>query len=128
MIKRDIILPVLFIILSAFFVFICFLIITGGPVKRLLRLKLRTGAMMLALTASVGCHHPVQPSCYEVEAIKTDTTTLNDTIAEGSPRKAMIPKEKTIKGKTEPQGKADTIVPVKKPPVPTCYVPVRDDN
>jgi hypothetical protein len=129
MIKRDILLPLLFIVLSTVFVLIGFMIFVSGPGKRLLRLKLRTGAMMLALTASVSCHHPVQPSCYEVEAVKTDVTTVDDSILKKSPRKAIIQKEQTKKGKkTTSNDILDTIAPVIDQPRPTCYAPVRDDN
>ncbi len=141
--KKEIVIPVLLIILGLVFVIINALVFVFKGNPRLIKRKLKVGAMILTLSSIAACHTIPERTCYKVSispiednndtisiANKEDSikivnnqSRINDSIAkinEENRKKDSIANIKSIKG--------DTIQPTcyKMPPQKTCYAPVRN--
>jgi len=104
--SKKIVNQLLFIILSATYIFVNTLVILTKGNNRIIRRKLKTGALLLSVSSLIACHTSSKPTCYSV-------TTLN----KPSDSSSVVNKKDSVI-KIQPL-KRDSIMP-------TCYeMPVK---
>jgi len=127
--KKEYSLPLILAVLGLLFITINIILFFSKANKKLIRYKLKTGAMILSITALASCGSPKEPAptCYS-EAVNDYDSLANikkqDSLA-GIEKQKRI--DDSIQASLEEQRIKDSILKKKKPPVvnPTCYKPVQ---
>ncbi len=130
--KREILIPLLILILGLLFIIINIVIFCSKGNSWLISKKLKIGAMILSLTGIIACGSPPKVSCYEQPPSKDYIDSIANARKQDSIKTAKEQKQITdsIANAQEEQKKIDSLAKIKhkkKPPVikPTCYKPVQ---
>jgi hypothetical protein len=140
MIKKEIIIPLILVCLSIVFVLINVLVFFSKGNHRLIKEKLKVGALILTLSSIVACHTMPKPTCYDVTTIpsKEKTDSIANAIKQDSIKLAKNEKRlnDSISNANEEKRKKDSIANIKSdtiqptcykmPPQKTCYAPARN--
>lgn len=117
MIKRELFYPLLAALLGFVFILISFAAwLDQRKTKKLVKYKLRIGAIILSLTTFAACGQTPQPTCYEMPAIKdTNQAKVGDSVKKDSIQGNVI---KDKQGNENPKDTLNQVPPV------LCYAPI----
>jgi hypothetical protein len=135
--KKEILIPVLLLLLGFVFIIINVIVYVSGGNSWLIGKKLKIGALILSLTGIFSCGSPPKPTCYELPPLKKYIDSManvrkQDSIKEAEKQKLV---DDSIANINE-QRKKDSLAKIKHkkkhpcymPPKKTCYAPVKINN